>query len=53
MTRSYMIIQQLQSSMSLSTQERSRAAKLGHTRRQLAAARRSLASSKGWLKRKY
>ena len=38
--------------MSLSAMERSRAAKLGHTRRQLASARRSLASAKGWIKRR-
>ena len=38
--------------MSLTAMERSRAAKLGHTRRQLAAAKRSLASAKGWIKRR-
>jgi len=37
--------------MSLSKQERSRAAKLGHVRRELAAAKRSLASAKGWVTR--
>ncbi len=38
--------------MSVTTIDRSRAAKLGHTRRQLAAARRSLASAKGWITRR-
>jgi len=38
--------------MSLSKLERSRAAKLGHVRRELAATRRSLASAKGWVTRK-
>ncbi len=38
--------------MSLTKLDRSRAAKLGHTRRQLAAARRSLASAKGWITRR-
>jgi len=38
--------------MSMSKIERSRAAKLGHTRRQLASTRRSLACVKGWITRK-
>jgi len=38
--------------MSLSKLERSRAAKLGHDRRELAATRRSLASAKGWITRR-
>ena len=38
--------------MSLSKLERSRAAKLGHVRRELAATKRSLASAKGWATRK-
>jgi len=38
--------------MSLSKLERSRAAKLGHVRRELAATRRSLASAKGWITRR-
>ena len=38
--------------MSLSKLERSRAAKLGHVRRELAAAKRSLASAEGWVTRK-
>ena len=37
--------------MSLSKLERSRAAKLGHVGRELAAAKRSLASAKGWVTR--
>tara|TARA_B100002049_G_scaffold105771_1_gene78012 strand:+ start:99 stop:224 length:126 start_codon:yes stop_codon:yes gene_type:complete len=38
--------------MSLSKLERSRAAKLGHVRRELAATKRSLASAKGWVTRR-
>ena len=37
--------------MSLSKLERSRAAKLGHVRLELAAVKRSLASAKGWVTR--
>jgi len=52
MTRSYNDYGNNYKTMSLTTPERSRAAKLGHTRRQLAAAKRSLASAKGWITRK-